>query len=73
VLFNQLKKHTNLEKLRFNKRKLLALRPSPKRELLSTPCNSNSMLRKHQPNKLAKTQTRRELLIKQDFKVSARE
>jgi hypothetical protein len=73
VLFNQLKRPINSERLRFKLRRLLAQRPSPRREPSSTKCNSNLMLRKLQQNKLAKTQTRRVFLIKLDFKVSARE
>jgi hypothetical protein len=68
-----LKKLTSSERPRFDKKKLLAQRPSPRRELSSTPCNSNSTLRKHHLSKLAPTPTRRALLIKLDSKVSARE
>jgi len=73
VLFNQLKKLTNLEKLKFNKRELLAQRPLQRREPLLTLCNSNLMLRRPQLSKLALTQTRKVFLIKLDFKLNAKE
>jgi hypothetical protein len=41
VQSNLLRKPINSERLRSNKRRLLAQRLSPKRELLSTQCNSN--------------------------------
>jgi hypothetical protein len=73
VQFNQLKKLTNSEKLRFNKRRFLAQRQLQRREPLLTLCNSNLMSRRPQLSKLALTQTRKVSLTKPDFKLSAKE